>query len=485
MKNALLLSAPFYAGYGRASDEPTLLATGNTANDNTDLVPERWVNEALMILEENMVMPQLVNRNYDAQFQRFGDVVNISKPQEMTGRRKVDGEAIVKSAAVSNNIPIKLDQHLYEAFHVYDGELSLSFTDLVNKYIQPAALSIARLADKIVSAQFAQFMWVNNAGQLGSALDKAALLDLRNTQNKANAHVEGRRLVLTPDSETDLLNLDAFTEVDKIGTTAGVINAALGRKFGYDIYMGQQQPNVATGGTVTTTTTTTSADEAAGQTAISITSETGISAGEYVTIAGDDIPHLVTSTGVGTMTIYPALKRNTTSGAAVTVYDGDTVDQASTAVASGGDGTTAGYRKGWHNYIVLDGTPGVPEVGQLVTFGTDGDGTAANYVIIDVSSGQILLDRPLEAAVADGATANFGPTGSYNFGFHPNAMTFVTRPLQPATGGPVTATVGYNGLAMRITISYDSDYQRHLVTLDMLCGVSVLETGLGAVLFGD
>ena len=79
-------------------------------------------------------------------------------------------------------------------------------------------------------------MWVNNAGQLGTALTKAALLDLRNTMNKANAHVEGRRLVLTPDSETDLLNLDAFTEVDKIGTTAGVVQAALGRKFNFDIY---------------------------------------------------------------------------------------------------------------------------------------------------------------------------------------------------------------------------------------------------------
>jgi len=484
MENKFLLSAPFYAGYGRASGEPVLLASGSNSNDNTDIVPERWAAESLMILEENMVMPQLVNRNYDAMFQKYGDVVNIDKPREMTGRRKVDGEAIVKSPAITDNIPIKLDQHLYEAFHVYDGELSLAFEDLVTKYIEPASLALGRMADKIVSAQFAQFMWVANAGHLGVATVKNDLLDLRNAMNKQNAHVEGRRLVLTPDTETDLLKLDAFTEVDKVGTTAGLVNAALGRKFNFDIFMGQQQPQVLTG--TTQEVTTVYSDAARGATVVTVATEPGqtLADGQFITFEGDDIPHLINSSDEsGNITIYPALKRAIVNGAAVVSYIADTVDQTATTVAAGGTTTVAGYRKGWHKGVATTGSD-VPDVGTLVVFGTAGDGTDPVYVVIDVQDGEMWLDRPLEVAVADNAAVNYGPTGSYNFGFHQNALTFVSRPLQPAKGGPITATMAYGGLALRITISYDGDYQRHLVVLDSLCGVSILETGLGAVLFG-
>jgi hypothetical protein len=40
------------------------------------------------------------------------------------------------------------------------------------------------------------------------------------------------------------------------------------------------------------------------------------------------------------------------------------------------------------------------------------------------------------------------------------------------------------GLSMRATITYNGEKQGTLVTLDMLLGVAILDTNLGAVMFG-
>jgi hypothetical protein len=143
---------------------------------------------------------------------------------------------------------------------------------------------------------------------------------------------------------------------------------------------------------------------------------------------------------------------------------------------------SGGYAAGWQKALTVDTFSVAPKVGQFVTFGvTD---TTTVYTIMQASSTSILLDRPLEAAVADNDKVNLGPAGSYNLAFHRDAMTLVVRPLIPprAGTGALSATVNYNGLSIRATITYDGTKQGHLITLDFLCGIKVLDTNLGAVL---
>jgi hypothetical protein len=76
------------------------------------------------------------------------------------------------------------------------------------------------------------------------------------------------------------------------------------------------------------------------------------------------------------------------------------------------------------------------------------------------------------------------PAGDYNFAFHRNALALVTRPLAaPAAGtGALSFVASYNGLSMRVTITYDGTKQGHLVTCDLLCGIKTLDRRLGCVL---
>jgi hypothetical protein len=94
----------------------------------------------------------------------------------------------------------------------------------------------------------------------------------------------------------------------------------------------------------------------------------------------------------------------------------------------------------------------------------------------------------LAEALADNAAVNLGPAGRFNFGFHRNAVALMVRPLAevaPGTGAlSRTLAMPDKGLTMRATLAYDAKAQQHLMTMDFLAGVKVLDTALGAVLCG-
>jgi hypothetical protein len=63
-------------------------------------------------------------------------------------------------------------------------------------------------------------------------------------------------------------------------------------------------------------------------------------------------------------------------------------------------------------------------------------------------------------------------------------MTLVIRPLNlPRAGtGALAAVQNFGGATMRTTITYDGTKQGHLVTMDFLAGIKVLDPDLAAVM---
>ena len=151
------------------------------------------------------------------------------------------------------------------------------------------------------------------------------------------------------------------------------------------------------------------------------------------------------------------------------------------------------YASGWSKRILLDGyAAGLePVVGQTISFGTSTGSDRHTYTIIEVTavdttSGYVLLDRPLSASLANNDLAFPGPAGSLNLAFHRDAMTLVSRPLAlpDSSLGVRTAVGAYNDVAMRVAMQYDISSQGTIVTLDLLCGVKVLDTNLGCIMLG-
>lgn len=463
---------------------------GNLFYDNSleAFNPQLWANASLALLYENLLMARMVNRDFDPLIAKYGNIVHTRKPRGFTAKRKTNADSVTVQDAIADDIPVRLNQFWHVSYLIKDGEESIAFKSIIDEFLRPAMIANARAIDLVLCGQVYQFQ-ANNAGRLNN-LDKTNtrdyVLDARTTLNVNKCWVNDRNLMLTPISEGTFLNVEDFTT--PLINDQAIENAVLGDRLGFHIMMSQNMPHVTTpavgnagqGGSVRLGAINNAGGYPAGTTTFTVDGITGaIPNGTYITIAGDDTPlHVASTTGGATPTVIVTTtgsKRAVADNAVITVYNGGAVSGTYNIDSVSG----LGYAK----EITLTGMTVAPQIGQQVSFGTD----AGIYCIIDVNGlVGITLDRPLEFSLANATVVNFGPSGSFNLAFHPNCMTLVSRPLaQPRAGtGALSGVANWEALSIRVVISYNGTMQGHLVTLDILMGVKVLDTNLACVLYG-
>jgi hypothetical protein len=454
------------------------------SNDNDAYVPELWALESLAILEENMVIAGLVNRDFEDSVAKFGDVVNTRRPGEFNALPKTDADDITLQDATATNVQVPLNQHIHTSFVIKDGEWSKSFKDLVQEYLAPAVLSISQRIDRILLGQVHNFLG-ESAGLLGGMTSSNAVdyvLDAREVLNVNNAYTTGRNLIVTPYAETKMLQNATFHQADRLGDAGTALReASLGRKLGFDIYQCQQANYITDNSTETASGTVTSA-AAAGTTGSQTVSIVGHEAavGEYAVIVGNQQVDVISAATVGAgdttaVTLVDALKYAILASAVIKVYKSADVNGA--------------FSAGYNGPIQIDGFASGkgPQVGQLISFGTGGSRhtyTIVHRTITSATEVAVWLDRPLAANLANNDLAFPGPAGSLNLAFHRDALAFVNRPLAlpDSRHGVMAGVMSDRNASMRVTMQYNSTKQGTIVTVDTLCGVKTLDTNLGCVL---
>jgi hypothetical protein len=226
--NRLYLSQPFTACY---------------ENDLAAFIPQLWAQEGLQMLEGNLVMANMVHRDFEDQIAKFGDVVNTRRPGEFKIRRKKDGTTLVQQDAKATNVQVPLDQWFYSSFVIRDGEGSKSFQELSTIYLQPAMKTIAEGVERALLGRVHAYLGspssrVGKLGGLSSSNAKDYVLDANEKLNIAKCPVDGRKLVMAPTSETAMLKTDLFLKANERGDGGNALqNAQLGRILGFDTYM--------------------------------------------------------------------------------------------------------------------------------------------------------------------------------------------------------------------------------------------------------
>ncbi len=433
-------------------------------------------------------MAQLVHRDFSPEVAEFGDVVNTRRVGTFKAYRKVDTDSVVAQDASATNVQVALNMHNYINFTIKDGEASKSFKDLVDQHLKPAAQGIARRIDRMLCGQAQRFQ-TNAAGKLDGVTKttvKDFVLEGREAMNRNNAYMQDRRLILGPAAETLMLQTDMFMKANERGDGGRALeDARLGRILGFDTFMDQNATGLASTATVDSVAGT--VNNAGGYAAKSVAAMTvdivahEVAIGEFVEFDEDAQLTFATAVTVGggnttIVTLDSALKYAVTNASVVTAYGFCVVD-----------GT---YAIGHVKQVVLDGYTNAPQVGQLLAFGNSTI-LRHTYTITEAyenpsnaSQTIVYLDRALEKAVADNGDAFPGPVGGINLMFHRDAIALVSRPLAMPRGAGVSAGVlNYNGISMRVAMQYDIASQGTKVTLDLLCGVQVLDTNLGAVLY--
>jgi hypothetical protein len=461
------------------------------ANDNDALIPEHWANESLAILEANMVVANMVHRDFQKDLAEFGDVVNTRRPAERKSRRRTDSDDYDEADVSVTNVRVALDQLFYDSFIIKDKEASLSFKDLLTTHLQPAMLNIAQSIDRAVLGRVHNFLKTPTAraGRLNGMTGANAASIIREAKtlmSQGKAYEAGRNLLVSAMSEGAILDSEQLISAEKRGDGGTALEQAImGRIYGFSTGMSQNVNYVdaSAADTVSGTVTNALAAGGSGTQACSVALYEAI-VGEYATVAGNDQPTHITartaSTNTTAVTFNEANKYATLASAAIVVYKACDVH---------GDGSD--YAAGWSKDIVLDGhTSGKgPQIGQLLSFGTGGSRhtyTVIEATTVSATSTKVLLDRPLDVQVDDDDKAFPGPAGSINLAFHRDALALVTRPLAlpPSSFGVAAANASYNGVGMRVVMQYDSKKGGTRVNLDILAGTAILDEKLACVVLG-
>ena len=77
---------------------------------------------------------------------------------------------------------------------------------------------------------------------------------------------------------------------------------------------------------------------------------------------------------------------------------------------------------------------------------------------------------------------NADTAGVHGVAFHKNAFALVTRPLALPEGASEAAIVNYDGFALRVVRDYDIKTKTDTISIDMLCGVKLLDEKLAATI---
>jgi len=278
----------------------------------TFLTPTIIARQALLVLENELVMANLVHRDYSKEFQKVGSTVLIRKPASFTST--VVSDTVNMATATESSVAVVLDKHLDITVEVTSQELTLDIVDFSEQILRPMMRAHAQAIDKYLCNEY-----VNVAAHYAVS-DTPAISDItgvRAVMNVLKVPLTERRCVLHPMTEADYLHLDAFLHAEKRGDTRAIKEASMGRVLGFDFYMDQNIAEHTTGGLSGGGTATIQLKGAATAGATAITVDGCVSGGtanayDVFKIVGYDQWHVLgqaATANVGTCTLnfQPAL----------------------------------------------------------------------------------------------------------------------------------------------------------------------------------
>ena len=212
---------------------------------NTFLTPDIIAREALMVLRNNAVMARLVHRDYSADFNgAVGDTITIRKPATFVAN-EYNGSINVQDAN-ETSVSVVMDKLLDVSFAVTSKQMSMDIADFSAQLLVPAMQAFNDKIDKMLIALESEA--TSRHAHASGVIAPADLIAARKFLTENAAPMSERRFVIGANAEADLLGNELFVSAEKVGDTAALKEASLGRKFGMDIYVDQ---NVAKNGNYT------------------------------------------------------------------------------------------------------------------------------------------------------------------------------------------------------------------------------------------
>lgn len=201
-------------------------------------VAQTWTQKALIALQNNLVLPALVNRGWDPVPRNKGDTINILSPLSVTANAKAVQTEITLQTPTFSKVQLVLNKHYESSIAVEDAAKSLMNDPTMQSFTDAAVKSIATQIDADLIAEAANFTGTVEGTQ-GVAITPANLRAADKKLNDAKAPLQNRALVVGSQSKSDLLGQAMFVQAASIGNGNAIQTAKLTSLFGFDVYLDQ------------------------------------------------------------------------------------------------------------------------------------------------------------------------------------------------------------------------------------------------------
>lgn len=417
---------------------------------NTTLTADIIAKEAVMILDNELVMAKNVFRGYEEDFAKkvngyeVGSTISIRKPTDFTVR---DGAVMNTQDVVEGKTSITVDKRKGVDFKFTSQELTLDIKELSERVIKPAMIQLANQVDRDLMALYKELpSWLGTpASPINSYADFAK--GPERMDEYANPQ-DGRVAVLSPADHWGLLGSQTALYMQDVAKGA-YRKGSLGMIGGVDTFMSQNVPTHTVG----------AAD------ATSAKADTAFSTGDGLTAATaglsvsyDDVKDL------GYMYL------STDGWDASSLNAGDVIEIADVFAVNPVTKETLAFKK---QFVVMEDT---------TTASTD---TAVKISPPIIATGAF---KNVSAAPTDGkAITKVGTAGTgyrQNLVFHKNAFALVSVPLVSPPGAADVGRRTYKGTSVRVIPVYDGINDHSAWRLDILYGTKTIDPRLAHRLSG-
>jgi hypothetical protein len=188
-------------------------------------------------LESQLVLgsEQVVKRDLDTEFKEKNQTVDITVQIPGTATEHSDsGDAAVDYTEEVRSV--KLDHH-FQITHTFTAqEMTSGLSSGKMEVIDSMIVSLQEYLESYIMG-IIKDRTPTSAGAAGTTLSAySTLIDLRKAANKNRMPKMNRTLIVGEDAAAALLGLDQWKNFSAAGSTAGLIEADLGRKAGMQIY---------------------------------------------------------------------------------------------------------------------------------------------------------------------------------------------------------------------------------------------------------
>jgi hypothetical protein len=149
----------------------SMITSANLANAIVKLVAA----DALPALLGNMIMGNLVNRDYEPVLAHTGDTVNVPIPPVLVANNIAEAGSVQPQNPNLGNAQIVLNTHVEATFQIPDVTKALAFPDLLKAYMQPAVVAIAERIEGDLLALYSQFTSNSPVGTAATAITEATI----------------------------------------------------------------------------------------------------------------------------------------------------------------------------------------------------------------------------------------------------------------------------------------------------------------------